>query len=63
MKNTNRFSKLEKAQVLPVVVVAMIAMIIFAALILDGGSILLQPACLVVMNPLNFGSLQLPMVL
>jgi len=42
MKITNRFSKLEKAQVLPIVVVALIVMIAFAALIIDGGSIMLN---------------------
>ncbi len=42
MKTTNRFSKLEKAQVLPIVVVALIVMIAFAALIIDGGSIMLN---------------------
>ena len=42
MKTTNRFSKLEKAQVLPFVVVALIVMIGFAALIIDGGSIMLN---------------------
>ncbi|MCJ7622736.1 MAG: Tad domain-containing protein [Anaerolineaceae bacterium] len=42
MKNTNRFSKLEKAQVLPIVVVALFVIIAFAALIIDGGSIMLN---------------------
>jgi len=42
MKTTNRFSKLEKAQVLPIVVVALIVLIAFAALIIDGGSIMLN---------------------
>jgi len=42
MKIANRFSKFEKAQVLPIVVVALIAMIAFAALIIDGGSIMLN---------------------
>jgi hypothetical protein len=42
MKIANRFSKLEKAQVLPIVVVALIVMIVFAALIIDGGSIMLN---------------------
>ena len=42
MKITNRFSKLEKAQVLPIVVVALIALIAFSALIIDGGSIMLN---------------------
>jgi len=42
MKITNRFSKLEKAQALPILVVALIVMIVFAALIIDGGSIMLN---------------------
>jgi len=42
MKTTNQFRKLEKAQVLPFVVVAMIVLVAFAALIIDGGSIMLN---------------------
>jgi hypothetical protein len=42
MKITNRFSKLEKAQVLPIVAVALIVLIAFAALIIDGGSIMVN---------------------
>jgi len=42
MKTTNRFSKLEKAQVLPIVVVAFVVLIGFAALLIDGGSIMLN---------------------
>lgn len=42
MKIINRFSKLEKAQVLPIVVAAFIVLLAFAALIIDGGSIMLN---------------------
>lgn len=42
MKNTNRFSKLEKGQVLPLVVVVVLALVAFAALLIDGGSIMLN---------------------
>ena len=42
MKITNRFSKLEKAQVLPIVVAAFVVLVAFAALIIDGGSIMLN---------------------
>ena len=42
MKITNRFSKFEKAQALPILVIALIVMITFAALIIDGGSIMLN---------------------
>jgi len=42
MKITNRFNELEKAQILPFLVVALIVLVAFAALIVDGGSILLN---------------------
>lgn len=42
MKNINRDRKLEKAQVLPIVVIIMFVLIALAALIIDGGSILLN---------------------
>ncbi len=42
MKITNRFRKFEKAQVLPILVIALIVLIAFAALIIDGGSIMLN---------------------
>jgi len=42
MKITNRFSKLEKAQVLPIVVAAFVVLVAFAALLIDGGSIMLN---------------------
>jgi len=42
MKITYRFSKLEKAQVLPIMVVVFIVLIGFSALLIDGGSIMLN---------------------
>ncbi|HUS88917.1 MAG TPA: pilus assembly protein TadG-related protein, partial [Desulfosporosinus sp.] len=42
MKINNRFSKFEKAQVMPALLVALIILIVFAALIIDGGSIMLN---------------------
>ena len=42
MKVPNRFSQLEKAQFLPIVVIGVIVMIAFAALIIDGGAIMLN---------------------
>jgi hypothetical protein len=42
MKSTYRFKEHEKAQILPVLVVALIVLIMFAAVIIDGGSIMLN---------------------
>jgi hypothetical protein len=42
MKPSNRFRKLEKAQVLPVMAVVLTVVIAFAALVIDGGSIMLN---------------------
>jgi len=42
MKITNRFSEFEKAQILPVLVVALIVLFMVSALIIDGGAIMLN---------------------
>ena len=42
MKSPNRNSKLEKAQILPIVVIGVIVIIALAALIIDGGSLMLN---------------------
>lgn len=42
MKIPNRFNQIEKAQFLPIVVIGMIVMIAFAALIIDGGAVMLN---------------------
>ena len=42
MKVRNHLSKLEKAQVLPIVVIGLLVMIGFAALIIDGGAVMLN---------------------
>ena len=42
MKVLNRFNQLEKAQFLPMIVIGVIVMIAFAALIIDGGAVMLN---------------------
>jgi hypothetical protein len=42
MRNSNVFKQFEKAQIIPIVVVALIVLIAFAALLIDGGSIMLN---------------------
>jgi len=42
MRVPNRFSQLEKAQFLPIVVIGVIVMIAFAALLIDGGAVMLN---------------------
>lgn len=42
LRSPNLYSKLERAQILPIVVIGVIVMIAFAALIIDGGSVMLN---------------------
>lgn len=42
MKKTNQFHRFEKGQVLPALVIALLVLLIFAALVIDGGAIMLN---------------------